>query len=279
MPYDPTHSLSFLLRWARLELLAGLLQEVLLLSLSLSIIIDAINKLINPNHIEDPSAMIYLGATGVCIGLLGLLLFRGYHHDHNIGEEIVEQKKNDFVQSVCNTIRIRDLNNENVDQPLIEATSMQTVPNLVISETSPPPPSTSSNHQREPHDSILPSLTDTYTNAFVAADGTNRLGRELLINHTPTRESQLRVPEATPKGWTRSRSISGESMVSSTSMLDDESKPPLVGDIQETRIYATLHALCLHSLVNMSPAERERQTPLHSDETRQFCLICFGGFK
>ena len=257
MPFDPTLFLflSLFFRWARLELLAGLLQEVLLLSLSLSIIIDAINKLINPNHIEDPSAMIYLGATGVCIGLLGLLLFRGYHHDHNIGEEIVEQKKNDFVQSVCNTIRIRDLNNENVDQPLIEATSMQTVPELVISETPPP-----SNHQREKHDSILPSLTDTYTNAFVAADGANRLGKELLNNHTPTRESQLRVPEATPRGWTRSRSISGESMVSSTSMLDDESKPPLVGDIQETRIYATLHALCLHSLVNIPrPHRRSRR--------------------
>lgn len=79
--------------WARLEILAGLLQEVLLISLSFSIIVDAINKLINPVHIEDARSMIILGSVGVFIGLLGLVLFRGYHHDHNISHEIGEQKK------------------------------------------------------------------------------------------------------------------------------------------------------------------------------------------
>ncbi|CAF1620995.1 unnamed protein product, partial [Didymodactylos carnosus] len=38
--------------WTRLELLAGLLQEVLLLSISISIIVDAINKLTSPNRIQ-----------------------------------------------------------------------------------------------------------------------------------------------------------------------------------------------------------------------------------
>ena len=106
-------TLIFSFSWARLELLAGLLQEVLLVSLSLTIIVDAINKLINPNHIEDPTVMIYLGSAGILIGLLGLLLFRGYHHDHNIRHEIFEQKKNDFVQSVCDTIRSLDMRHVN----------------------------------------------------------------------------------------------------------------------------------------------------------------------
>lgn len=233
----------FLFSWARLELLAGLLQEVLLLSLSLSIIIDAINKLINPNHIEDPSAMIYLGAAGCLIGLLGLVLFRGYHHDHNIGDEIVEQKKNDFVQSVYDTLRNRDLNNGNLDQFLNE--QQPTVPALVISETS-------SSLQREKFALILPSLNETYKNAFVAADNptTTRRTEDPFDDHSPTSESQLRVPENASQGLRRMRSQSGDSFLSSTVVLND-GETVLGDDFQESRVYATLHALCLHSLVSL----------------------------
>jgi hypothetical protein len=208
----------FISSWARLELLAGLLQEVLLLSLSLSIIVDAINKLINPNHIEDPSAMIYLGSAGVCIGLLGLFLFRGYDHDHNIGNEIVEQKKIDFVQSVCTTLK-----NLDTTQPLIKS-------ELNINEIS-----SNINEQRiKRHDLILPSLNDTYTNAFLAAD------------RNQTNDQFLRVPT----GLNRMKSKSGESMVSSVSNFNED-KTGLDDGFQETRVYATLHALCLHSLVNI----------------------------
>jgi hypothetical protein len=64
--------------------------------------------------------MIVLGSVGVFIGLLGLVLFRGYHHDHNIGHEIGEQKKNDFVRSVYTTLRNLDINNENAENSLLE---------------------------------------------------------------------------------------------------------------------------------------------------------------
>jgi Co/Zn/Cd efflux system component len=229
---------SSLFSWARLELLAGLLQEVLLLSLSLSIIIDAINKLINPNHIEDPSAMIYLGAAGCLIGLLGLFLFRGYHHDHNIGDEIVEQKKNDFVQSVYNTLRNRDL-----DEQKPKSTG---VPALVISETS-------SSLQREKYALILPSLNETYKNAFVAADNATTVRRteDPFDDHSPSSESQLRVPENASQAPRRMRSHSGDSFLSSTVVLND-GETILEDDFQESRVYATLHALCLHSLVSLS---------------------------
>jgi Co/Zn/Cd efflux system component len=206
--------------WARLELLAGLLQEVLLLSLLLSIIVDAINKLINPNHIEHPSVMIYLGSAGVCIGLLGLFLFRGYRHDHNIRHEIVEQKKNDFVQSVCDTLKNLD---KNPEESLIK-------PNETSNLTE---------QRMKQNDFILPSLNDTYTNAFLVADKVEK-----------DYEQHLRVPEKGSIQLNRIRRKSGESMVSSMLVLNED-KIELDDDFQESRVYATLHALCLHSLVNM----------------------------
>jgi hypothetical protein len=48
----------------------------------------------------------------------------------------------------------------------------------------------------------------------------------------------------------RSRLRSGESIGSSTINLNDE-KNVFNDEFQESRVYATLHALCLHSLVNL----------------------------
>ncbi|CAF1256217.1 unnamed protein product [Rotaria sordida] len=61
--------------YERLELLFGLSQEVFLLSISLGVIVDAINHLVNPIHIHDPKLLIYLGAGGIVIGILGVVLF------------------------------------------------------------------------------------------------------------------------------------------------------------------------------------------------------------
>lgn len=225
-------SFEFLLffSWARLELLAGLLQEVLLVSLSLSIIVDAINKLINPNHIEDPSVMIYLGSAGICIGLLGILLFRGYHHDHNIRHEIVEQKKNDFLQSVSDTLKSRENHQHNVEQRLIQL-------ELLVHDA----PSPDLNEEkRDRHDSIIPSLNDTYTNTYHAVDQIEK------VYVRSEQQQQLRVPDVVAN---RSRHPSGESIISS---LSHEDKLNFEDEFEESRVYATLHALCLHSLVKTS---------------------------
>ncbi|CAF0840972.1 unnamed protein product [Adineta ricciae] len=208
--------------WARLELLAGLLQEVLLLSLSLSITIDAINKLINPTHIEDPSAMIYLGFAGACIGLLGLFLFHGYHHDHNIGDEIVEQKKNDFVQSVCDTLRNLDSNQEKNSN---EQSNTLLRSEVVINETS----LTVNEGDRSKQRLVLPSLNDTYTNVFRTAE------RAQSDEHG----KQLRVPN-------RIRTRSGESISYSTLALNDD-KPELEDDFQESRAVLLESAIVLCS--------------------------------
>ena len=238
------------------------MQEALLISLSLSITIDAINKLINPNHIEDASVMIFLGSLGVFIGLLGIFLFRGYDHDHNIGHEIVEQKKNDFVRSVCTTLRSLNMNNENVEDPLIPQTSVSAarsvhIPDLIVTEST-----TNTNNNNENNDKnnnidesrtqsleqilILPSLNDAYQNALTASDKPHEIGEHIS-------ERQLRVAELESLELKRTRNKSGDSIMSSTFTLNQDTFA-LDDEFQKSRVYATLHALCLHSLVNMHSA-------------------------
>ncbi|CAF1490641.1 unnamed protein product [Adineta ricciae] len=241
--------------WARLEILAGLLQEVLLVSLSLSIIVDAVNKLINPNHIEDAFAMILLGTGGCVIGLLGLFLFRGYRHDHNIGHEIVEQKKNDFVRSVYTTLRNLDTNTEPNENPLVEQATLPSnrpsiiVPELVVTESSTntnPPPNNDQRRKRAlSNDLILPSLNDTYKNSFIVSGSSTEPVREERTSDTS--EKQLRVPDRVSVEFTRMRSRSGDSVMSSTFALNQMESDP-EDDLQNSRIFATLHALSLHSL-------------------------------
>lgn len=232
---------------------------MLLISLSLSIIVDAVNKLINPHQVEDPTAMIFLGSAGVFIGLLGLFLFRGYHHDHNIGNEIVEQKKNDFVQSVYTTLRNLDLNQE---QTVVEeksppfVTQPMIIPELIITEStttiniqtnSTNNLETTKKKRQFQQDLILPSLHATYKNAFIVADQ-SETSKETTNEHQEKSDQQLRVPDQIPMGFMRTRSKSGDSMTSSTFVLD-ENQPEIDEEFQESRVFATLHALCLHSLV------------------------------
>jgi cation diffusion facilitator family transporter len=84
--------------YERLELLFGLIQEVFLLSISLGIIVDAVNHLVNPAHVRDPMLMIIIGTIGIFVGILGMVMFWGYHHNHNIEAEINETKKGDFLR-------------------------------------------------------------------------------------------------------------------------------------------------------------------------------------
>jgi hypothetical protein len=200
--------------------------------------------------------MIYLGSGGLFIGLLGLFLFRGYHHDHNIGHEIVEQKKNDFVRSVYTTLRNLDTNaNENIEHPLIEQTRISApqsivIPELVVTESTNNNNNNNNIHEqrkkRQSQDLILPSLNDTYKNAFIVSETSDHIKEERFSDSS---DKQLRVPDRISVEFTRMRSRSGDSIMSSTFTLN-QNDPVLEDEFQKSRVYATLHALCLHSLVN-----------------------------
>jgi hypothetical protein len=204
--------------------------------------------------------MILLGSVGVFIGLLGLVLFRGYRHDHNIGHEIVEQKKNDFVRSVYTTLRNLDANNENLEHSFTEQTNPSTsqpiiIPELVVTESANNNNTNEVNKKlRSKHDLILPSLNDTYQNAFILSEATDRIKEERFSD---TSEKQLRVPDRMSAEFTRMRSRSGDSVMSSTFALNQDDTI-LVDEFQKSRVFATLHALSLHSLVNIHEAKKKK---------------------
>ncbi|CAF1534111.1 unnamed protein product [Rotaria magnacalcarata] len=111
--------------YERSELLFGLVQEVFLLSVSLGVIVDAVNNLVNPVHVHDSNVLIILGVSGMFIGILGMIMFRGYLHNYDIKEEINEKKKREFLsfskKHTKNLKRIPTLSDPNkaVETPLM----------------------------------------------------------------------------------------------------------------------------------------------------------------
>lgn len=173
----------------RIELLFGLIQEVFLLSISLGIIVDAINHLVNPTHIHDPRLMIVLGLLGAFVGILGMIMFWGYHHDHDIEEEIIENKRNDLVQSI-------------------------------------------KKHSKPKHRSPIVSRQTTVVNTPLFTEN----GANEADDSTEKKTSDELIPKNIP-----TRRLSN---------LDAFTYENV--QIGGSRIYATLHALCLHSFVRMN---------------------------
>jgi Co/Zn/Cd efflux system component len=169
----------------RLELLFGLIQEVFLLSISLGIIVDAVNHLINPIHVHNPRLMIGLGGTGIFVGILGMAMFWGYHHDHDIKEEINEKKKKDFLALTKNYA-----------------------------------------------ESKRKSLALTRQNIVVETP---------LINESVQYETSIQSNQNIPN------EIELPNVPQQSSNLDAFTYENV--EIGESKIYATLHALCLHSFV------------------------------
>jgi hypothetical protein len=171
--------------YERSELLFGLVQEVFLLSVSLGVIVDAVNNLVNPVHVHDPKVVIILGVSGISIGILGMVMCRGYLHNHDIKEEINEKKKGEFL-------------------------------------------SFSKRHTK--NQKRVPTLSNTNTAVEIP----------LMI-----KRSKVETTDHQNKAKTSSKSVEQH-----PTNLDAFSYEHV--DIKVSRVYATLHALCLHSFVSFS---------------------------
>lgn len=83
--------------WVRAEVLGPFINSVFLLSLCLSIVIEAVERLIDPKPLNDINLLLYVGSLGLFINLVGLFLFghghshAGESHDHFLKNE-AEQK-------------------------------------------------------------------------------------------------------------------------------------------------------------------------------------------
>uniref|UniRef100_F6RX15 Zinc transporter protein n=1 Tax=Ciona intestinalis TaxID=7719 RepID=F6RX15_CIOIN len=69
--------------WARAEVLGALCNAVFLLSLCFSIVIEAIQRLVEVEPITEPLLVLGVGSAGLAINLIGLLLFHEHAHGHN----------------------------------------------------------------------------------------------------------------------------------------------------------------------------------------------------
>lgn len=67
--------------WARAEVVGALINAVFLVALCFTIFVEATERLVMREAIEDAYLLLYVGGVGLLINLLGLCLF----HDH--GEE------------------------------------------------------------------------------------------------------------------------------------------------------------------------------------------------
>eukprot|EP01027_Heterolobosea_sp_BB2_P007397 GEZU01011019.1.p1 GENE.GEZU01011019.1~~GEZU01011019.1.p1 ORF type:complete len:321 (+),score=58.88 GEZU01011019.1:431-1393(+) len=69
--------------WERAEVLGGLINGVFLLCVAFFIILEAIQRFFDPPEIEKPVMVIIVGALGLLINVIGMIMFSGHHHHHH----------------------------------------------------------------------------------------------------------------------------------------------------------------------------------------------------
>ncbi|KAG5362565.1 Zinc/cadmium resistance protein [Yarrowia sp. C11] len=78
--------------WQRAEILGALANAVFLLALCLTILLEAIQRLFEPQVITNPKLIAVVGTAGLCSNIVGLLLFHehghaGHSHGHDHGHD------------------------------------------------------------------------------------------------------------------------------------------------------------------------------------------------
>ncbi|KAM8726493.1 zinc transporter 1a [Acanthopagrus schlegelii] len=74
--------------WIRAEVMGALVNAVFLTALCFTIILEAIERFTEPNEIESPQMVAWVGAAGLLVNLIGLCLFHGHAgggHGHSHG--------------------------------------------------------------------------------------------------------------------------------------------------------------------------------------------------
>jgi len=71
--------------WARAEVLGALVNSVFLVALCFTIFIEALERLVSIERIENPDMMLIVGGLGLAVNIIGLLLFQGHAHSHGGG--------------------------------------------------------------------------------------------------------------------------------------------------------------------------------------------------
>ncbi|KAI9371226.1 cation efflux protein [Aspergillus egyptiacus] len=77
-----TTSKMYTYGWQRAETLGALVNGVFLIALCLSIFLEAIQRLVEPQEVKNPKLVCIVGCAGLLSNILGLVLFHDHSHGH-----------------------------------------------------------------------------------------------------------------------------------------------------------------------------------------------------
>lgn len=72
--------------WLRAEILGAFFNAVFLIALCVSIILEAVTRLVEPPEITNPELILIVGCFGLASNLVGFLVLGGHGHDHGHGD-------------------------------------------------------------------------------------------------------------------------------------------------------------------------------------------------
>ncbi|KAL1959196.1 hypothetical protein VTO42DRAFT_2701 [Malbranchea cinnamomea] len=85
--------------WQRAETLGALVNGVFLVALCMSIFLEAIQRLVEPQEVRNPKLVLIVGSLGLASNLVGLALFHDHTHGHGHGQESHHSETTDEEQA------------------------------------------------------------------------------------------------------------------------------------------------------------------------------------
>jgi len=98
-PWFSRNKYSNTFGWVRFEVVGALVNATFLLALCLSIAMEAFEKFMTPQLPNDPMLVLIVGASGLVVNILGLMMFGG-HVGHNHGDDHGHNHKASDTESV-----------------------------------------------------------------------------------------------------------------------------------------------------------------------------------
>ena len=71
--------------WQRAEVLGALVNSVFLIALCFSILVESLKRLVEPESLKNPVLVLIVGAVGLAVNVIGLMLFHEHGHGHSHG--------------------------------------------------------------------------------------------------------------------------------------------------------------------------------------------------
>ena len=69
--------------WVRAEVLGALVNAVFLVALCFSILVESFKRMVVPETIQDPKLVLFVGAVGLIVNIIGLFIFHEHGHSHS----------------------------------------------------------------------------------------------------------------------------------------------------------------------------------------------------